>query len=140
MRRAISTAAVVATALALGACGESDADKAQTTVCNARDDISKQVDDLKGLTAATFSTDAVSKSLEAIRSDLSEIRGAQSDLDEDRRQQIESANQAFADQVKGVVKQVGTSISASDAKTQITAALQQLGDSYEQTLGRVDCS
>jgi hypothetical protein len=140
MRRASSILSAIVVAVALGACGESDEEKAQTTVCNARDDISKQVDELKGLTVATFSTDAVSQSLSAIRNDLSDIRGAQADLSDERRQQIESANKAFASQVEGIVKQIGTSVSASDAKAQLTSALQQLADSYEQTLARVDCS
>ena len=45
--------------LALAACGESSEDKAKTTVCNARDDIGKQVADLKSLTPATVTKDAV---------------------------------------------------------------------------------
>ena len=36
-------------ALALGACGESDEEKAQNTVCDAVDDIGTQVDELKAL-------------------------------------------------------------------------------------------
>ena len=47
MRTACSALAVVMLALALGACGESSEEKAQNTVCDARDDIGKQVDDLK---------------------------------------------------------------------------------------------
>ena len=64
---------LVAAALALAACGESTQDKAQSQVCDARADIGKQVDDLKALTPATFTTDAVTKSLDAIRSDLSKM-------------------------------------------------------------------
>ena len=45
---------LVAVLLLIGAtavgCGESDAEKAQTQVCDARADLKKQVDDLAGLT------------------------------------------------------------------------------------------
>jgi hypothetical protein len=139
MRRALTTIAIVAAGL-LAACGDSSEEKAQSTVCDARADISAQMDDLKGLTPATFSTDAVSKSLSAIQSDLSEIRGAQSELSDDRRQQVEDATKAFTSAVKGVVKDIGTSATAQDAASTVTASLQQLASSYEQAFSRVDCS
>ena len=138
MTRARAAIAVLA-ALALAGCGESAEEKAQTTVCDARDDISKQVDDLKAITPATFTTDAVTKSLSAIRSDLSSMKDAQSDLSDERRQQVESANQEFAGDVEGVVKQIGTSVTAEDAASTVTAALQQLATSYEKAFSRVDC-
>jgi Tfp pilus assembly protein PilP len=138
MRRITATVAVVS-ALVVTACGESSAEKAQNTVCDARDDISQQVDQLKGITPATFSTDEVTKSLSAIRSDLSDIKGAQSDLSDDRREQVESANQSFTSAVEGVVKQIGTSVTAQDAASSVSAAVQQLASSYEQAFSRVDC-
>ena len=100
MTRALTIIAILAAGL-LTACGESSEEKAQTTVCDARADISAQVDDLKAITPATFSTDAVSKSLSAIQSDLSDIRGAQSDLSDDRRQQVEDATKTFTSSVEG---------------------------------------
>jgi hypothetical protein len=137
MRRAPIIA--VLAALPLAACGDSAEEKAQNTVCDARADISTQVDDLKALTPATFTTDAVSKSLSAIQSDLSDMRSAQSDLSDDRRQQVEAANQEFTGAVRNVVKEIGTSTSAQDAASTVTAALQQLATSYEQAFSRVDC-
>ena len=139
MRRATATCAALL-ALVLTACGESSAEKAQNTVCDARDDISQQVDQLKDITPATFSTDEVSKSLSAIRSDLSDIKGAQSELSDDRRKQVESASQAFTSTVESVVKQIGTSVTAQDAASSISSALAQLASSYDQAFSRVDCS
>jgi flagellar hook-associated protein FlgK len=138
MRRALTTIALVAAGLLAG-CGDSAEEKAQTTVCDARADISTQVDDLKALTPATFSTDAVSKSLRAIQSDLSDMRGAQSELSDDRRQQVQDATQTFTSAVKGVVKDIGTSTTAQDAANTVTASLQQLASSYDQAFSRVDC-
>ncbi|HVD58697.1 MAG TPA: hypothetical protein VNC17_17785, partial [Thermoleophilaceae bacterium] len=76
-------------ALALGACGESDEEKAQNTVCDAKDDIAKQLDELGSLTPATVTTDAVTENLDAIETDLNDIADAQSDLSSDRRSEAE---------------------------------------------------
>jgi uncharacterized protein YjbJ (UPF0337 family) len=128
------------TALALGACGESKEDKAKSAVCDARSDISKQVDKLKGLTVSTVTIDGVQESLKAIRSDLSKIKDAQGDLSSDRRQQVEDANKAFTSQVQSIVGSVGKSTSLSDAKAQLTGAVQDLAAAYQQSFARVDCS
>jgi hypothetical protein len=139
MRTACSALAVVMLALALGACGESKEDKALTTVCDARADIGKQVDTLKGLTPATVTTDAVKKSLDAIEKDLQDISGAQSDLSSDRRSEVEAANKAFKSSIQGIAAELGTSLSASGAKAAVVTALQQLGASYEKTFAPLNC-
>ena len=117
MRIAICVVAAVAIALVVGACGESSEEKAQSSVCDARDDMTKQVDDLKALTPATVTTDAVTQSLDAIKNDLKDISGAQSEAwSSDRRSQVESANKAFASSIQSIASQLGTSLSASDAE------------------------
>jgi hypothetical protein len=139
MRTACSALAVVALALALGACGESSEEKAQNTVCDARADIGKQVDTLKSFTPATVTTDAVTENLDAIKNDLKEISGAQSDLSSDRRSEAEAASKAFASSIEEIAGQLGTSLSASDAKAGLVTALQQLGTSYEETFAPLNC-
>jgi membrane peptidoglycan carboxypeptidase len=129
----------VLSALGLGACGESTQDKAKTTVCDARADISKQVDQLKGLTVSTVTVSKVQNSLKAISSDLSKIKDAQGDLSGDRRQQVQDATKTFTSQVQSIVGSVGKSTSLSEAKAQLTSALQQLGDAYKQSFAKVDC-
>lgn len=138
MRRVPMLAALLI-ALLLAACGDSAEDKAQATVCDSRDDIAEQVNDLKGVTAANFTTEAVKDDLSEIKDDLSDMANAQKDLSDDRRQEVEAANQAFAGAVDGVVKDIGTSTSAEDAASTVSAALQQLGASYEQAFSRIDC-
>ena len=125
--------------LALGACGESAEEKAQATVCDARADIGKQVDELKSLTAATVTRDAVTQRVDAIKKDLKDISGAQADLSSDRRSEVEAANKAFRSSVEGTASEVLRSISASDAKAAIVAALQQLQASYQEAFAPVDC-
>ena len=131
---------VLIAALALGACGESKEDKAKSTVCDARADIGKQVDKLKGLTITTASASAAQESLKAINSDLSKITDAQGDLSDDRRQQVETANKAFTSQLQSIAASLGSSTSLSDAKSQLSSALRQLATAYKTSFARVDCS
>src|SRR3954465_8214255 len=102
MRAASSVLAVVLLAFALGACGESAADKAKTTVCDARADIGKQVSDLKSLAPGAVTKDAVTKPLDAIKNDLKDISGARSDLSSDRRSQVEAATNAFTTELRRI--------------------------------------
>jgi hypothetical protein len=135
----VLTLVAVLAALGLGACGESKQDKAKSTVCDARADISQQVGELKGLTASTVTVDGVQNSLKAINSDLSKIKDAQGDLSGSRRQQVQDATKTFTSQVQSIAGSVGKSTSLSEARAQLTGALQQLGDAYKQSFAKVDC-
>jgi hypothetical protein len=140
MRPSIMFALIAVVAvLGLGACGESKQDKAKSTVCDARADISKQVDQLKGLTVSTVTVEGVQNSLKAISSDLSKIKDAQGNLSDDRRQQVQDATKTFTSQIQSIAGSVGKSTSLSEAKAQLTSALQQLGDAYKQSFAKVDC-
>ena len=127
--------------LALAACGgESKEDKAKASVCNARADIRKQIDHLKSLTPTTATIEDVQSSLTAIGSDLSKMKDAQGDLSGDRKQQVQNATKTFESQVKDITSKAVKSLSLSDAEEQLTSALQQLVNSYRQTLQPIDCS
>ena len=140
MRAARSVLVVALLAFALGACGESDEEKALNTVCDARDDIATQVDELSGLTLATVTTDAVTQNVEAIQNDLNDIADAQSDLSDDRRSEVEAATNEFTSTVKNVASDLGTSLSAADAKARVVTGLQQLEASYQKAFAPLDCS
>jgi len=139
MRAACSAIAVVILAVALAACGESDEEKAQNAVCDAKADIGKQVDELKNLTPATVTTDAVTQNLDAIKNGLKDISDAQSDLSSDRRSEAEAANKEFTSSVRGIASQLGSSLSASGAKAEVVSALQQLEASYQKAFAQVNC-
>ena len=139
MRAACSVLAVVMLVFVLGACGESDEEKAQNKVCDARDDINKQVDELKSLTPSTVTADGVTQNLDAIKTDLTDISDAQSDLSSDRRSEAEAANESFTSSVKRIASQLGSSLSASDAKAQVATALQQLEASYQKVFAPLSC-
>ena len=132
--------ALTALALALAACGESAADKAQKTVCSARADIKTQVDELKGLTVTTATVDGVRSNLRAIRDSLEKIVGAQGELTGARKQEVQKATQAFKSEVTDVGRQLVTSVSLSDGKQQIETALEGLASSYKAALAPIDCS
>ena len=79
------------------------------------------------------------QSLDAIKTDLKNISEAQSDLSSDRRSEVEDANKAFTSSVEGTVKELGRSLSASDAKAAVATALDELGASYETAFEPLNC-
>jgi hypothetical protein len=137
--RAACVAAAMMLALALGACGESDEEKAQNTVCDAKADIGEQVDELKAVTPATITGDDVTQNLDAIKTDLKNIEAAQGELTSDRRSEVEAATNAFTSSVQGIASDLGGSLSASDAKAGVVTALDQLAASYQKAFAPVDC-
>ena len=120
-------------------CGSGEFQCPADKVCDARASISKQVDSLSQLTPSTITVDAVQQSLQTIADDLRAIGKAQGDLSQERRDQVQSANQAFGAEIREVVGTVGRSLSASDAKEQLSNAVKELGTTYKQTYARVDC-
>jgi hypothetical protein len=138
MKRSLATVLLLG-ALA-GGCGESDEEKAQNEVCDARADIQQKVDDLSNMTLANASVDSIQSDLSAIRDDLGKIADAQGDLSDERRQQVQSANQEFSSQLKSIAGDLGSSLSLSGAGDQLSSAFSQLADSYRQTFAKVDCS
>jgi hypothetical protein len=138
MKRSLVIALLLGTLL--GACGESDEEQAQDAVCDARASIQNQVDELSGLTLDTATVAAVGDSLRAIRDDLGQIAEAQGDLNDERKQEVESANKEFTSQLQSIAKNLTSSLSVSGAKEQFQAAVNQLTDAYRQSFGGVDCS
>jgi hypothetical protein len=138
MKRSLVIVALLG--ILLGACGESDEEQAQDAVCDSRASIQKQVDELSGLTLETATAASVGDSLNAIRDDLEQIAEAQGDLNNERKQQVESANSEFTSQLQSIAKNLTSSLSVSGAKEQFQAAVNQLTDAYRQSFAGVDCS
>ena len=137
-----NVAAVLASVVLVAAgCGDESAqDKAQSQVCDARANIQKSIDSLKDLTLSTATTDGIRQQLEGIRKDLGTIRDAQGDLNADRRETLQKANQEFGDTIKNVAQTVLRSTSAQDAEAEIQKAADQLESTYKSTLSPIDCS
>jgi Tfp pilus assembly protein PilP len=126
-------------ALALAACGESAQDKAKKQVCSARDDIQKQVNELKSLTPATATTSGIKDNLTAIQNDLNKIADAQGDLNADRKKQVQQANDKFVSEFKSIASNLGSNLSVGDARAQLKAAAQQLASAYQSSFAGVNC-
>jgi Tfp pilus assembly protein PilP len=131
---------LLALVVVVSACGGESADKkAQKTVCSARANIKKQVDELKSTTISSASLDGVKANLKSIRDSLSQMTKAQKDLKGNRKQQVQSANQAFKSEVTDVGRQLGKSVTLSAGAQQIKTALQSLATGYQQALAPIDC-
>ena len=131
-------------ALALGGCGggsssSSKQDDAKAQVCDARADISKQVDTLKGMTVSAATLDQIQTSLKAIDSDLKKISGAAGDLKGDDKSQLQQANKEFVTQINNIASSLVKSTSLSQAQSQAKDALSQLSDAYQQTFAKFSC-
>jgi hypothetical protein len=136
----IASILLVLAAGVLSACGQSKADKARDQVCEARDDIAKQVESLSELTLTTATTGKISDSLQAIQSDLKTIANATGDLSADRKKSVQAANEEFKAKMDQIRADFASKLSIQGAATQAKAALQQLADSYRSTFGKLDCS
>jgi uncharacterized membrane-anchored protein YjiN (DUF445 family) len=134
------TLLLVVGAAALAGCGESKQDKAKAQVCDARDEIGKQIKSLQGLTIGTATLSKIQGSLTAIQSSLNKIADAQGDLSGQRKKDVENANAAFKASMSQIASSVGRTLSLQDAASQAKQALQQLANSYQASLGKIDCS
>ena len=137
---AIASLLLILVAGVLSACGQSKADKARDQVCEARDNIAKQVEGLEEMTLTTATTEEVTSGLQAIQSDLKTIAGATGDLSAERKKDVEAANDEFKAKMSQISVDFASKLSIQDAAAQAKAALQQLADSYRSTFGRLDCS
>jgi phosphoglycerate-specific signal transduction histidine kinase len=131
---------VLAAAGLLAGCGQSEEEKATDQVCIARDDIAKQVDQLKGLTLTTATTDQVQNNVQAIRDDLAKIADARANLSDNQRTQVEQANDAFRSEMGNIAATVARSTSIEEASAQLKAAFNDLAATYNKTFGQIDCS
>jgi len=127
-------------AVLLAGCGESDEEKAMAQVCEARDGIAEQVEQLRDLTLTTATTNQIRDGLTAIRDDLQSIADATGDLSDERRQDVEAANEAFKASVAATADDFGSSLSIEGAAAQLEQALRQLATSYRESFGQLDCS
>ena len=126
-------------AVVAAGCGESDEEKAQNEVCDARDDIQTQIDDLSTLTLSTATADGIEQSLSAMQDDVMEIANAQGDLNEERKQQVQSANKQFTSQLDSIASGLTSDLSLSGAGQKLKDATQQLASSYKETFATIDC-
>jgi Tfp pilus assembly protein PilP len=109
-RALLLSALALALSLGFAACGESEEEKAQNQVCDAREDIKAQVTELQQLTIGTATTDKIKTHLNAIKADFNKIADAQGELNDAQKQQVQNANEQFKSQVDDLITNLGTSV------------------------------
>jgi hypothetical protein len=138
-RRAIVILASLLAALPV-ACGESEEEKAQDRVCDARADIEKRVDNLADLTITSASIDKVTNNLKAMRADLETIAAEREDLAPEQRDAVDQAAKRFRSELETAAKDVVSgAASGEEAGARIGAALDDLAKSFREAYGPVDC-
>lgn len=118
---------------------ESEEEKALTAVCNSKVEIQKQVDSLKSITPATFTTQEVQDSITAIGDELGVIRENIPTLADDVRADVQAANQKFRSSFLSITAQVAKTLSAEDAAAQLKQAFTELATAYGQAFASVKC-
>jgi chromosome segregation ATPase len=122
------------------ACGESDEEKAQNSVCDSRADIQERVDDLAALTITSASIDEVTSNLRAIRDDLEKIAAEREDLAPEQRQEVEQAAKSFRSELETAAKDVVSgAASGEEASARVGSALDELAKSFRRAYGPLDC-
>ena len=119
---------------------ESSEEKALQAICKSKADIQTRVGDLAATTITNFTLDGFKANVQGINNDVATIRANYKELNPDRKQEIQAANQQFADSVTSTLKSLGTSLSIDNATQKLTDAGQQLVSSYRTTLAPVDCA
>jgi DNA repair exonuclease SbcCD ATPase subunit len=133
-------AAFLGAAALLVACGESDEEKAQDRVCDARADIEQRLDDLAELTPTTVSVERVTNNLEAIRDDLEKIAAEREELAPEQRRAVEEAGDRFRSQLETTARDfVSGATTGEEARAGVKSALEDLATSFREAYGPVDC-
>jgi ABC-type glycerol-3-phosphate transport system substrate-binding protein len=138
-RALLLSALALALGLGFAACGESEEEKAQNQVCDAREDIKAQVTELQQLTIGTATTDKIKTHLNAIKADFNKIADAQGELNDAQKQQVQNANEQFKSQVDDLITNLGTSVSLQDAAARLKTSLTDLVEAYDKALSPIDC-
>jgi hypothetical protein len=142
-----SLGALLLSVVALGACGESAAEKAKAEVCSARNEISKQISKLEGLTFSASAIDEAKAGFETIGKELTKIKNAQPKLEASRREQVQSGVKTFESQLSTIASGVASSLTSGNlesalktAEPKLRAAVSTLAGDFHQALGPVSCS
>jgi len=160
MRRTVLVLLALVLTLAVGACGSDSSsggggstttappqttstsaagNDALTQVCDARADVSKQVDTLRGLSPNVSAVPQATAALQAIRDDLKTMKDAQPSLSADRRSEVEAATKQFEQQVTSVANDLTSNLTKGDIKSTLTTAADDLASGVKDAFSRVDC-
>jgi hypothetical protein len=146
LRRFSAVAVLLFVPLGLAACGESSEEKADKQVCSAVNEIKTQIKKLETLPiSSSFPTEAKT-SVEAIDKSVSKIKEAAPNLSSARKEEINSANQAFQTEIAAITTSVVSATKSSNleaalkgAEPRIKAALSKLSSDYQKAFEALKC-
>lgn len=130
-------AAVTALVLAGTGCSDSQSD-AVKAVCDAQDEVSSAVANLKAFDPSTDSTDDLQSDIDALQSAVSDLDGARSDL---ASQYVDSADSAWSD-LQGQLQSLSgdpVSEAAPEAAQDVQSAVSSFEQSWNQAVQDADC-
>ena len=133
-------AALLLSIFVLAACGESAQDKAQSQVCSARTDISKEITAITELKVSTSAIGEAKTHFEAIAADVNKIKGAQANLAAPRKEQVEAATHTFTTEFSSIVTGLSSNLSLTNAEAHLKTAVAQLATTYKKALAPISCS
>jgi hypothetical protein len=136
----VTAALLAAVALAAAGCGESDEEKAQNEVCDARSEIQDSVTSLESLTVETATADQVRSDVETIQSGISTISDNADEVSEARRADIQSAVQTFRAEFNAILSGLSSNLTVPNAQAQLNSATAELRTAFDESLAQIDCS
>ena len=140
-RLSLLALAVVVPLLVASGCGggQSEADKAKSQACDAKSDISTQIDTLKGLPLTASSVDPAKTALQAIETDLKTIENAIPTVKGSLKTELQDATATFKTQLQQAAQSVTSAQSVPEAVAAAGTAVTTLATSYEQAFANVEC-
>jgi hypothetical protein len=139
---ALAVLVLALSATAFTACGESAQDKAKAEVCDARDEISKQITELQGLTLSSNAVNEAKASFEAIGKSLDKAKNARADLAPARREQVESATKTLQQDLNGIGSELASDLTAASAEAGLSkfkSALSTFAADLKQAFAPIGC-
>jgi hypothetical protein len=139
--RVLALSAAAGCALALGACGESEAEKAKAQVCKSKTEINKQVETLKNLPVSTSALETVSNSFQAILTELGKMREAAPKLESSLKNPVEQAQASFKSEVtKLTAEAIKGGASSGNLQETLKSSVEKLLTSYKTSIETIPCS
>lgn len=94
----------------------------------------------EGQALSAETPDKVQDAFASIGDDVQNIKDAQGELNDERKQQVQAAVESFESQVRSVSSELGSDLSRENAKTQLKSATTELSDGLRKAFQPVDCS
>jgi len=138
--RTLALATAAGCTLALGACGESEAEKAKAQVCKSKTEINKQIETLKNLPVSTSALETANDSFQAILEELGKIKEAAPKLESSLKNPVEQAQASFKSEVgKLTVEAIKGGVSSGNLQETLKKSVEKLLRSYKTSIETIPC-